>query len=287
MLRLDLDISGLRRLMEIGDRVDVAMKNAARDLTAMAHARSTELASQRLRSRRQLFVESLSMVRVDDSTWMLSLAARAAWIDVGKDPQDMLPALLASSKAKVSKKGQRYLVVPFKVGPAVQNASIVQQETVDAVRAEMKRRNIPWGGVEKDASGRPLYGKLHSFSMDAPLKGAMGPGQGHGSVGAPRQGMSARNAAVNQGAGGFESNKSRGGGVGMLSGVTVYQRPTEAGGTRRDVVTFRVASELHRGSGRWRHPGTKPANIFEDVHHWLVNMWENEVGPAVIASIRG
>lgn len=284
MVSLHVDLLALKDLLALPDRARVVMQQAARDLGAMGHAKAVELAAERLKTRRRAFVDALSVTQLDDHTFFIVLNASARWIDDGKAAGDMLKDLLKSSKAKVSKDGHRYLVVPMRHGPA-QDTTPVQQESVDAVRGEMKARGIPWGKIERDDAGRPLYGRLHAFDVkDSPVRSGFGPGQGHGPVGAPRQGMSNRNAAVNQGFG-FEAGKPRGGAVQHLAGVSVYQRPGAGGGTQRDILTFRVASEKQLGSGRWNHPGTQPARIFESVHEWMINAWQVEIGPAILKQL--
>lgn len=285
MLRLHLDLAGLESLLTLPQRTDAALKEAVRDLTSMAHAKATEIAQQKLKTRRKLFVESLSVSQINEFTWVLVLDAKAVWVDEGMDPHDMLQALLRSPKAKTAKDGSKYMVVPFQHGSSSDNGP-VQQESVDAIKSAMKQRGIPFGKVERDSSGRPKYGLLHRFDATAPLKGGMGPGQGHGQVGSPRQGMTARNAAVLQGAGGFESSKRSGGGTGHLQGVAVYQHPGAGKGTQRSIMTFRVASSKQQGGGRWQHPGLEKAAIFDEVFAWISTTWEKDVGPAVMEKIR-
>lgn len=277
LLGLELDLSGLASLLTIGRTLNQEAASAARDLTAMAHGKATELANARLHSRRQLFLDSLHVGQVENGTWFLQLDARAAWIEDGMPPHDMLPGLLASPKAKTTKDGHRYVVVPFRHGPA-QAAPASSQPMVQAVRQAMRQRGIPWAKVERDAGGRALAGRLHSFDVDAPLKTADGPGQGWGTVGDVRQGPNDRQR---QGGG------PAGGGTPFLSKVSVYQRGGAGGTTRRDIVTFRIASDSQRDTGMWFHPGLEGSHVLDATYQWVVQTWEKQILPAMMERIIG
>jgi len=283
VLRFSFDIAALQDLLAFRDRTLVALRGAARDLSIMGHARAMELARDRLRSRRRLYTDALSMSQVDDSTWFITLNARAMWIEEGKRAGSMLDDLLKSPKAKTAKDGSRYVIVPFRHGPAEQGPES-QQPIVDAVKAEMKRRGIPWANVERDESGRPLLGRLHSFNVNAPVKTGSGPAQGWGAVGDVRRGPSTRQLAV------LGSRDHMTGpahdGTPFLQNVSVYQRDV-GGKVKRDIMTFRVASSKHRGQGRWVHPGMEGVKILDQVHDWLSKTWETEVMPRVMQELGG
>lgn len=276
---LQFSFDELRKLAALPEVVKREVNDAARNLSAMAHAKALEYARDRLRTRRQMFAENLSVHQESEDTWVITLNARAVWIDDGLPSNfDMLEGLLNSPKAKQGKKG-RYVVIPFRHGPG-QPVSPPQEDLVSTIKAEMKRRQIPWASIEKDASGAAKMGRLHSFSVsDKPLKTGTGPGQGWGPVGDVKQGPNAR-----QRAGGGPG----GGGTPFLQGVSVYQRPdaTTKSGARRDVMTFRIASESQRGTGLWKHPGLQPSNIFRDIESWVAQTWERDVAPAVLERIR-
>lgn len=276
---LTFNLNDLRSLASLPETARREMRDAAQKLSVMAKARALELARDKLRTRRQAFVDNLSVFQESDDTWVLVLAASAMFIEEGLPPGfDMLEGLLKSPKARQGKNG-RYVVVPFRHGPA-QQATPPQQDLISTIRAELKRQNIPWAGIERDEQGRPRYGRLHSLNInDKPLKTGQGPGQGWGPVGDVRQGPNAR-----QRAGGGPG----GGGTPFLAGTSIYQRPDAStkSGARRDILTFRVASESQRGTGLWKHPGAPPVKILDEVHAWLGRVWETEVAPAVLERIR-
>jgi len=275
MFHVNIDLSALEGLKDFSTALKAAVDEAQRDMGAMAHAKALELANERLHSRRQLFVDALT-VKEEDGATLLVLDGSARWIDDGMPEHSMLDALLASPKAKRAADGSSYVVVPFHHGPGKgpTNTPASTQDLVGAVKNEMKRRKIPWGKVERDDQGRPKLGKLHGFNVShAPLKTHPGPGQGWGPVGDVKQGPNQRQR-VGGGPGG--------GGTPFLHGVAVYQHATSGGGVKRSVMTFRIASSKHEAEGRWKHPGLDPVHIFEDVAKWAAEELDKTVVPKIL-----
>jgi hypothetical protein len=278
MFSIEIDISEIK---DLAKNLEEAMKSsaqeAARDLSAMVHAKAVELAGERLHSRRQMYIDALS-VSEEEGAFILSLDGKAGWIEDGMPRHSMLDDLLASPKAKRAADGSSYVVIPFNHGPGKgeTNTPASSMDLVDTVKAELKRRKIPIGKIEKDDQGRPKIGRLHKFSInDAPLKSGTGPGQGWGPVGSVKQGPNARQA-VGGGPGG--------GGTPFLANVAVYQHAVDGGGVKRSVMTFRIASSKHE-SPRWDHPGIESAAIFPSVVEWAQNTIDEEIVPKLMTSL--
>ncbi len=181
----------------------------------------------------------------------------------------MLDALLASPKAKRSKSGDRYVVVPFDHSPGqgVTSTTPAQQDLISTIKSAMKKEGIPFGKIEADASGAAKIGKLHSFSInDKPIKTKNAPGQGHGAIGDVRQGPT---------------------GTPFLQGVSVYQQadPKAKSGAKKVIMTFRIASSKHEEQQRWIHPGNEPMNIIEDAAKWGLETFDSEIAPGIIAKV--
>jgi hypothetical protein len=280
VINIKVDAPGFSDLRDLGVDLERIAKQAGEDLAAMAYGKAVELAGERLHSRRQMFVDGLHLVE-QDGVKVLQLDANVRWIDDGLPPHDMLDALLASPKAKFSKDGSRYLVVPFGHGPGkgATNTPTSSQPMVEAVKREMKARKIPWARIERDADGNALMGRLHKFDVRAsihPAKTGQGAGQGWGPEGAVRQGPNERQL-VGGGPGG--------GGRPFLSQVNVYQRPKPGGGVQRSVVSFRIASSKHRGDGRWHYPGIEGAGIFDEVEAWSQRTLDQDILPKLLAKL--
>lgn len=147
----------------------------------------------------------------------------------------------------------KYLVVPFahKKGPMSQTPAA--QDLTSTIKRELKQRNIPYGKIERGPDGKAKTGLLHSFDINKePVKTHDGAGQGHGPVGAVRQGTT---------------------GIPFLQGIRIYQR-NQGGKINRGIMTFRVASSKQRGSGKWVHPGLTARHFFEEGQDWALAQWD-------------
>ena len=270
MVYLHVDISDLLGLKDIKEKVDDAAKQALAHLAAETHAHIVENVQSKLHSTREKYLDALSIQQVDDATWLINLDAKAMWIEEGLQPHEMIDDLLKSPKAKTSKTGSKYMVIPFehKKGPA--SSTPAQKSLTDTIKEEFKRRKIPYGKLEMDAAGNPKKGLLHSFDINnAPLKTHQGPGMGHGAVGKVVQGMT---------------------GIPHLKGIKVYQKEIKDHATGKSkvvksIMTFRVVSSTMRGSGRWVHPGLTPKNFFEEAQEWALKTFEEKIKPQLFISI--
>lgn len=275
-------MQALKDLADLEEATTKAVKDAVAKLTDAAHRKIVELANAQLHTRRQLYIKALSVDQEEEDVWVITLDAKAVWIDNGQREFSMLDGLLKSSKAKPAKDGSMYLVVPFKHGPGKgkTNSTPAQQSLTSTVKAAMKEKGIPFAAIEKDAKGNAKIGKIRSFNInDQPLKTENGPGQGHGPIGSVRQGPNARQA---------ENGGPGGGGKPFLAGVSIYQIPDEKAksGVRREILTFRIASSKHQGSQRWRHPGTPPMNLMQSGLDWALEEFSKKIEPEIMAQIR-
>lgn len=267
MIYLNLDLSGALELRkELEPKIQRALNEAARDLATAVHAHILEEVQSKLHSTRDKYIAGLEFKQINDSTWVISLDKSAMWIEEGMPEHEMLDNLLSSPKAKTAKDGSKYLVVPFdhKKGPTQQTQA--GKSLTDTIKQEMAKRKIPYGKVETDADGKPKIGLLHKFDvLKSPLKTQNAPGQGKGPIGQVRQGPT---------------------GIPFLQGVRVYQKKIKdaAGkeGVKRGIMTFRVASSKHKGSGRWVHPGLEAKRFFEEAQEWALNQWTEKIMPDIM-----
>lgn len=268
LISVQLDLGPLRELATLGDAVQEATRREAQLLLAQTHAHIVEEASEKLHARRQMYVDALSFFE-EDGVYVVNLDASAVWIEDGQEAFSLLPGLLNSPKAKVSKSGSRYMVVPFthNVGPSV--ASPAQKQVVESIKSSLKAAGVPYGKVERDQHGNPKLGMLHDLRLSTPAKTGSGPGWGRGPAGEPIQGWS-------------HDGKS---GTPILKGAKIFQHQKSGGGTQRSVMTFRVASEEHEGQDRWNHPGTKPLRLFESAAEWARTQWDKEIVPRIVEQL--
>jgi hypothetical protein len=264
MFFLNLDV---KDLLNLGTELSAASKKALNDagkrLTAMTRAHIVEQANKRLHSRREMYIDALTHFQVDENTWIISLDARARWIEDGMKPHSMLDDLLRSKKAKTAKDGSKYMVVPFQHNKGPTQMTPAQKTLLATIKKELTTRKIPYGKTETNADGSAKTGLLHAFDIKtAPLKSANSPGQGKGPVGQVMQGPT---------------------GIPLLKGVRIFQRETEnkdgSKSVRRDIMTFRVASSKHKDQGRWEHPGLEGVKLMDEAYDWAKTTWEKDIIP--------
>lgn len=268
MLTVNCDLSQLRKL---GDNLETVLKQAADKAAQMmvpaTHAHMMELAAQRLHSRLDKFTKGVKISQQSEDTWLITLDKNAVWIDDGMPEHSMVDDLLKKG-AKTAKDGSRYKSIPFDHSPGKGPATSTpaQQSLQATIKAELKKRDIPYAKIERGPDGSPLLGKLHALDINhGPLKTANGPGQGWGKIGQPKQGPT---------------------GIPFLQGIRIYQREVKnAAGkpsVKRAIMTFRTVSSKHKAQNRWVHPGLKPQNIFEDTAKWAQEEWEHNIMPKIV-----
>lgn len=254
-----------------------AIKTTENLLVPAIYAHIQEEARKKLHSTQNPFLENISIRQISSETWVIALDAKYRWIDDGMQPHEMIDNL--TKNGKTSKTGAKYRAIPFLHGPnrGPAHSTPWQMDLQSTIRAELKNAQnkltggtgIPYAKIEKDGSGNPLLGRLHSFDIDtAPTKTHSGPGQGWGNIGAVRQGYT---------------------GIPFLHKIEVYQKMVkQRDGSmkpQRAILTFRTVSTDMKGSGRWFHPGTPPVHIFEEAAEWGMKHWETVVLPKLMDKI--
>jgi hypothetical protein len=269
MFNVTIDFSDLT---DIGGELDSNLKKIAEqaqyELGVQSHAKGLQLASERLHSRREMFVDAWKMDPKDDAFYLV-LAGKAVWIDEGLPANYLFQALMDSPKAKTTQNGNKIVVVPFKqnVGSGPTNTTPYNLELVDAVKKEFKKQNIPWQKIQKDDQGRPIHGLIQQVKgINTPIKTQEGPGMGKGAIGDPRQGHT---------------------GISFLKGAYLYQNEAQDKEgkpfTQRGAITFRTASENH--PEKFTHPGLEATNIIESTWDWAINELEKEILPKLFKDL--
>jgi hypothetical protein len=267
MIHIDLDLSAILELNQtLKPKLDKALQDAARDVSIQAHAKIVELAQQHLHSSRKKYIDALSIKQENENTWIIALDKKALWIEEGMEEHSMVEDLLKSRKTKTAKDGSRYLAVPFEHKKGQTEQTPYQKSLTDTIKSEMKKRNIPYGNIEMGQDGKPKLGLLHKFDvMKKPIKTAEGVGQGKGPIGEVKQGST---------------------GVPFLQGVRVYQKMVEDKTGKlhpqKSIMTFRVVSSKHKGSGKWIYPKKDGKLFFEQAEEWVKREWETKIKDLVL-----
>lgn len=270
MFFLNLDIAPLLNVAEkLTDAAKAAMRKHGELLVAQTRAHIVEQANIKLHTRRQLYVDNLTHLQVDENTWVINLDAKARWIDDGMPEHNMIDDLLKSSKAKTAKDGSKYVVIPFQHKKGPTQMTPAQATLLNTIKSELAKQKIPYGKLETGGDGKVKLGLLHKLDIkDAPIKNSNAPGQGKGPVGAVMQGNT---------------------GIPLLQGLRIYQtKVKDKSGhesIRRDIMTFRIASSKQKGQGKWDYPGTSAVPLMAEGYDWAKRQWETNIVPGLIADI--
>ena len=264
IVNIDMNVDDILKMGALPSALQAAVKKAAGQLAAATHAKAIELASTKLKTRRKQFIDSLSFKQVNEDTWLINLDRKARWIEDGVEPHEMINDLLKSPKAKQAADGSKYLAVPFKHNKGPTQSTVAEQDLVGTVKSFLRNHNkknpdnkIGYGTIERNPDGKPKLGLLHKFDINTGYnKTHEGPGQGKGPIGAVKQGPT---------------------GIPFLQGIRIYQKEvTDKQGKKsveRNIMTFRMVSSKHAGTGRWRHPGLEPAHLFDEAAEWAQQEW--------------
>lgn len=276
MFKIEVDVSAISQLAnKMETQVFPAIQTGVAALSSQTHAHIVENVNNSLHSSRQKYVDALKYQQLNESTYLIVLEREAWWIEDGIQPgTEMIDYLLRqanpnSKPAKTAKDGSKYRIIPFehKKGPTSQTKT--QQELTNVIRDEMGKRGIPYGKLEMGPDGKPKIGKLHSFDIkDRPLKTAQGVGQGWGEIGKPKVGAT---------------------GIPFLQGVTVYQTKVKdkqgRESVQKQIMTFRIVSSKHKGTGRWVHPGFEAKKFLPEAYEWALKEWRDKILPDIMRGL--
>lgn len=276
MIYLNIDVSELTNLLDMEEAVNDELKSAARALTLATHGKLIELAQERLHSRRQPYIDAVSMFQLDETTFVVNLDASARWIEDGMSQHNLLESLLKSKKAKRAADGSMYLTVPFQLNKPKNQQTPAQQSLLATVKKELAALGSEFPGgtvtpnkIEVKADGTPKLGLVRSLDITKAPISTQALRIGRGPMGQVAQGAT--------------------GGIPILRGVRIYQKEfkDKAGDTKvgRFVMTFRTASSKQKGGGKWQHPGIDAVNLMDEAMTWAMSTWSQKIAPAVLAKI--
>lgn len=237
-LKIEIDLKAISESFEETKKeVEKDLYGAIEIVAKRSEAKARELAADQLHSRFDIFDENLYFQELGKGMYLLELNEKALWIEDGMSAHSMVDDLL-SKNAKTSKKGEKYKVIPFKHSKLPSRQTEKAKQITDMVKTELKKRNIPYRGIELDKSGNPRLGLIHT------IKDLQGP---------------------------KPSKKSK---HGVLEGLSIYQTKTKTGKIQRDIMTFRVVKESHKQEGLWEHPGLRGVKIFDQVYDWALKEFD-------------
>lgn len=231
---------------ELKNQVQNALNDGVKGIAAATHAKVAQLAQENLKSTRDKYLEALQgFQEVAPGVWVVSLNESALWIEEGLEAHDMHDKMLKKNY-KISKDGYKYRSIPFEHSKASDAQTGLEQNLVNQIRGHLKKQNIPFRGIERDASGKPRLGRVHTMNIPGPK-------------------MKKTHTAP------------------PLKGLSIYQSKGPGGKVRRDILTFRTISEKNKGTGKWFHPGVQPKHFMDKALEWAMRTWESEILPGILS----
>lgn len=243
-LKINIDAAALaKEFKEFVAEVEKDIKKGVANLATITHAKVKEMAASELKSSREDFMNSLSFEEIADGVWIVSVDAKALWIEEGIPSDfDMKPGLL--KEGKPSKNGGKYRIVPFEHTNAPSQMTQSAKDIVENLRTELKKQKVPFKKIEYGADGKPRLGKLHSLNLPSDI-----PGKGN---------------------------------TPALKGVSIYQTATKGGNIRRDILTFRTVTDSPSSAGKWIHPGLEAKKFLDRAADWAIKEWEAKILPEIL-----
>jgi hypothetical protein len=249
-----IEIDGESISKQFGDlkaEVEASIKTAMGALAASTHAKTIELATEKLGTTRDIYTNALSFEQLSENMWVVSLdMQKACWLEDGRK-SGWMEELLRGKSSRTGKNGQRYAIIPFEHSKPPSKQAPSAQRFTQEIRKFLKEKEINYKKIEYNNDGSPKMGLLHSF----------------------KDGI------------GKEIYPSHMAKHDVFKGLSIYQsKDKTTGKTRRDVMTFRVISESQRGSGMWNHPGRQGEFIIDKAYEWALKELENVVMPQILDS---
>ena len=281
---LAAEIASLSGSMQTG------INGIVREVAEMTMHQAQALARSRLHSTKEAYERALQFTEVSDGIYSIVLDPEFSYLEEGYPSFDMIQRGLArGAKSKVSKKGYRYVRIPFdhNQGAATSQNPAVAQQPVQIYQAKV--------GNVMATSMKDLMKHEKDVLKQSGLKGTVSDGNGNPAI---------RSREVSNGQGGTRTqyqpvaailpdpnnkasfikrdyvNRTSDGKPTdthyriphekhldhRISGLMIIQHPIKMknGKTKigRSYMTIRTATEGPKGAGKWIHPGFEGAKIF-------------------------
>lgn len=232
------------------------LKKVVKTLGSSALKHAEDIAKDNLPdSLNNIYKENLYIEQLSDNIVVVGVRPEALWIEEGRKSGFMDELL---KNGKTSKDGHKYQVIPFKKETGRKNTSNSGEDLVNELKGFLKSQGIRYSktrGLALDDKGSPRVGKIHSFNIKD-LKG--------------KKKQRVQDLSKN------------------LQGLSIFQNYNEkTGRVERDIMTFRVISEKHRGTGKWEHPGRQGEKILEKTYEWIEKTWQREILPELQRKYKG
>jgi len=201
-------------------------------LSKTVYAKAVEMAGQRLHSTRDQYIDALHEENPSEDVYVVYLDPEADHLESGFPSFPMMPKLFMGPKAKISKSGRKYVVIPLRqTTSAINPSSVKQTDLAERLKAEVRTREfktVKAGVSAKTGKYRTVERMIPGSNTPKNLQGL---------------------TRVRE----FKDKDAAEKGHIMSSSY----------------FTFRVASENQDASKRWVHPGFPGAKIFPELEQWI------------------
>jgi hypothetical protein len=252
MIWVDIQIEGNleQDFNKIKNNITEDLRLVVKTMGSSTLKKAEELAQQHLSPKlASMYKTALKIEQISEDTVIIELDQKALWIEKGRKAGFMEDLLKSGKKAK---DGSKYRIIPMKdSGKSAQSPS-VSENLVPEIKSFLQQKGIRTGknSLELDEKGSPRVGKIHTFNIKD-LKDK-------------KQ---------------ISDNISR---------ISVFQNKNpKTGKIEKSITAFRVISEKHKGTGKWVHPGTPPADILQKALKWSEQLWQNELFLAIKTKYEG
>jgi hypothetical protein len=248
--KLEIDAKDIAsKFGDLQKEVEATVHKAVAALAASTHAKATELATNKLKSRASIYKDALDFKKIDKNIWVVSLDMEKAGFIEENRKSGFMDELLRGKSAKTSSKGKKYAIIPFKHNKNPSEQTEKAQDLSRQIKDFLKKEKIYSRKLEFNPDGSPKLGLLHRFDLDS-----------------AKPSSKAKNPA--------------------LKGVSIYQRMNEHGQVKKEIMTFRVITEDHKSEGLWNHPGSKGVFIIDECFNWASSTWDTEILPSILDSFK-
>lgn len=107
-----------KSLDNLSKELEQALYNAVDELAFAAKDRAIQLAQSKLKTTREDYINGLTLEKIDENIWLLSLQGDLPnAVEDGWPSFDQKSGLINGPKSKIGKNGSRYNTVPFQIRP--------------------------------------------------------------------------------------------------------------------------------------------------------------------------
>jgi len=218
---------------EITPDIQRALNGLAANISAAAYNMGKQYAESKLDTTRDQYVSNLKLDKLSPSTYLISLDPSVNHLEDGYDAFDMKPGLLNGPKARYTKGGVKFNIIPFRIG-AKEAAPVLKYGSAVAPRDFTQTWKKDFGGA-LNAKKAGISG-IQRGADGTPLQGVVG-----------RVGRN-KNVPPN------------------LQGMNKIQK-TYGKTTQSQYMTFRTVSSKSKPSS-WQHPGFKGIQAFQEIERF-------------------